>query len=128
MLRQNQTPGCLPCQNGTPNNPQTRWRPKGTGAPPPNRRRQQNPEPTPEPHPEPTPEPTPPLPGTPLASTGNTSGNQSLEIINFPAGYRYLHTSLPFAKSFTLDASAQESEHNTDFDADMLPDQGTSTG
>ena len=47
MLRQNQTPGCLPCQNGTAKNPQTRWRRKGTGAPPPNRRRQQNPEPTP---------------------------------------------------------------------------------
>jgi len=27
-----------------------------------------------------------------------------------------------------LDASAQESEHNTDFDPDMLPDEGTSTG
>jgi len=50
MLRQNQTAGCLPCQNGTPKNPQTRWRRKGTGAPPPNRHRQ------------PTPEATPPLP------------------------------------------------------------------
>ena len=55
MLRQNQTAGCLPCQNGTAKNPQTRWRRKGTGAPPPNRRRQQTPEPTPE--------LTPPLPG-----------------------------------------------------------------
>jgi len=43
MLRQNQTPGCLPCQNGTAKYPQTCWRRKGTGAPPPNRRRQQNP-------------------------------------------------------------------------------------
>ena len=120
MLRHNQTPGCLPCQNGTAKNPQTRWRRKGTGAPPPNRRRQQNPEPTPE--------PTPPLPGTPLASTGNTSGDQHLEIINLPAGYTYSHTSLPCAESFTLDASAQESEHDTDFDPDMLPDEGTSTG
>ena len=75
MLRQNQMPGCLPCQNGTAKNPQTRWRRKGTGAPPPNRRRQQNPE------------PTPPLPGTSLASTGNISGDQCLEIINLPAGY-----------------------------------------
>jgi hypothetical protein len=120
MLRQNQTPGYLPWQNGTTKIPQTRWRRKGTGAPPPNRRRQQNPEPTPE--------PTPPLPRTPHSSTGNTSGDQSLEIINLPAGYMYSHTSLPCAESFTLDASAQESEHKTDFDPDMLPDEVTSTG
>jgi hypothetical protein len=120
ILRQNQMAGCLPCQNGTAKNPQTRWRRKVTGAPPPNRRRQQNPEPTPE--------PTPPLPGTPLASSGNISCDQRLEIINLPAGYTYSHTSLPCAESFTLDASAQESEHDTDFDPDMLPDEGTSTG
>ena len=111
MLRRNQTHGCLPCQNGTAMNPQTRWRCKGTGAPPPNRRRQQNSEPTPEPSPEPTPEPTPPLPGTPLASTGNISGDQRLEIINLPADYMYLHTSLPCAESFTLDASAHKGCH-----------------
>jgi len=70
----------------------------------------------------------PPLSGTPLASTSNTSGDQHLEIINLLAGYTYSHTSLPCAESFTLDASAQESEHNTDFDPDMLPDEGTSTG
>jgi len=34
-LRQNQTSGCLPCENGTAKNPQTRWRRKETGAPPP---------------------------------------------------------------------------------------------
>jgi len=124
MLLQNQTPGCLPHQNGTAKNPQTCWRQKGTGAPPPNRRRQQNPEPTATP----TPEPTSPLPRTPLASSGNTSGDQCLEITNLPAGYTYSHTSLPCAESFTLDASAQESEHDTVFDPDMLPDEETSTG
>jgi len=36
MLRQNQTSGCLPCQNDTAKNLQTRWRRKGIGAPPPN--------------------------------------------------------------------------------------------
>jgi hypothetical protein len=116
MIRQNQTPGCLPCQNSTAKNPQTHWRRKGTGAPLPSRRRQQNPE------------PTPPLPETPLASTGKTSTDQHLEIINFHAGHTYSHTSLPCAESFTLNASAQESEHNTDFDPDMLPDEGISTG
>jgi len=124
MLRQNQTPGCLPCLNGTANSPQTHWRCKATGAPPRNRRRQQNPEPTPEP----TPETMPPLPRTPLATTCNTSGDQRLEIINLPACYTYSHSSLPFAESSTPDASAQESEQDTDFDPDMLPDEGTSTG
>jgi hypothetical protein len=120
MLRQNHTPGCLPCQNGNANNPQTRWRRQGTGAPPPNRRRQQTPEPTPGPN--------PPLSGTPPASTGNTSGAQRLKIIKLPAGYAYSHSSLPCAESLTLDVSAQDSEHDTDFDPDMLPDEGTSTG
>jgi len=35
MLCQNQMSGCLPCQNGTAKNLQTRWTHKGTGAPPP---------------------------------------------------------------------------------------------
>jgi hypothetical protein len=70
----------------------------------------------------------PALPGTPLASTGNISGDQSLEIINLPAGYTSTHTSLQCAECFTFDASAQDSEHDTDCDPDMLPDEGTSTG
>jgi hypothetical protein len=97
MLHQNHMPGCVSSQNGTPQNPQTRWRCKGIGAPPPNRRRQQNPEPTPE--------PTPPLTGTPLASNGNTSGDQPFKIINLPPRYTYSHTSLRCAESFTLNAS-----------------------
>jgi len=36
MLRQNHTAGCLPSHNRTAMNPQTRWRHKGTGVPPPN--------------------------------------------------------------------------------------------
>jgi hypothetical protein len=35
MLRQNQTSGCLPCQNGTAKNLQTCWRCQVTGRPPP---------------------------------------------------------------------------------------------
>jgi len=68
MLHQNPKSGCHPCQNGTPKNPQTRWQRNGTGAPPPDRRR------------EPTPEPTPPLPGTPPTPTGNTSGVQPSQL------------------------------------------------
>jgi hypothetical protein len=128
MIRQNQMPGCLPFQNGSAKNPQTSWRRKGTGLPPPNRYIQQNPEPTPAPTPEPTPEQTPPLPRTPIASTGNISGDQHILIITLPAGYTYFHTSPPCVESFTLNASAQESQHDTDFDPYMLPDEGTSTG
>jgi len=35
MLRENQIDGCVPCQNGTAQNPQTHCTRKGTGAPPP---------------------------------------------------------------------------------------------
>jgi hypothetical protein len=128
MLHQNHTPGCLPWQNGTAKNPQTGWRRNETGSPLPNWRRQQTPELTPEPTPELTPEPRPPLPGTPPTATGNTYSDQPLKIINLPAGYVYLLTFLPGAVSWTPDASAHESEHNTDFDPDMLPDKGTSIG
>jgi hypothetical protein len=45
-----------------------------------------------------------------------------------PASYAYSHTSLPCADSFTFDASAQDSEHDTDIDPDMLTDEETSSG
>jgi len=109
MLCQNQTSGCLPCQNGTAKNPQTRWTRKGTGAPPPAQRRER------------IPEPTPPPPGTPPAPTGNTSGAQTAEIITLPAGYTYSHTALPWAEYFNDD---EDTEHDTDFDPDMLTDEG----
>jgi len=108
MLRQNQTSGCLPCQNGTAKNPQTRWRRKGTGTPPPDRRRER------------TPEPTPPLPGTPPSPTANTSEVQPSQIVNLPARYTYSHRALPFAEFF----DDEETEHDTDFDPDMLTDEG----
>jgi len=108
LLRQNQTSGSLPCQNGTAKTPQTRWRRKGTGTPPPDRRREQ------------TPEPTLPLPGTPPAPTANTSEVQPSQIVNLPTGYTYSHSALPCAESF----DAEETEHDTDFDPDMLTDEG----
>jgi len=64
----------------------------------------------------------------PPAPTGNSSGAQQAQIVNLPAGYAYSHTSLPCAEFLTLDASAQDSHHDTDFDPDMLTDEGTSTG
>jgi hypothetical protein len=109
MLLQNQTSNCLPCQIGTARNPQTCWTRKGTGAPPPARCRVR------------IPEPTPPPPGTPPAPTGNSSGPQPAEIINLPAGYTYSHTALPCAEYFEDD---EDTEHDTDFDPDMLTDEG----
>jgi len=108
MLHQNQTSSCLPCQNGTAKNPQTPWRRKGTGTPPPNQRRER------------TPEPTPPAPGMPPAPTGDTSGAQPYKIVNLPAGYRYSHTVPPFAEFFDDD---EDTQHDTDFDPDMLTDE-----
>jgi len=116
MLRQNHTPGYLPCPNGTAKNQQICWICNGIGALPHNRHRQQ------------TPEPTPPLPRTPPASNNNTSGAQPLDIIKLSAGPAYSDTSLPCDGSFTIDTSAQDSEHDADFDPDMLPDERTSTG
>jgi len=109
MLRHNQTPGCLPCQNGTAKNLQTRWRRKRTGAAPPARRRVR------------TPEPTPLSPGMPPAPTGITSGAKPSEIVNLPAGYTYSLTALPCAEFFEDD---EDTKHDTDFDPAMLTDDG----
>jgi len=112
MLYQNHMAGCLPCLNGTATNLQTHWRRKGTGAPPPDRHR----------------EPTPSLPKMSPVPTGENSGAQHSLIVNLLAGYAYSHTYLPCAEFSTLDASAQDSQHDTDFDPDMLTDERTSTG
>jgi len=66
-----------------------------------------------------TPEPTAPPPGTPPAPSGNTSGAQLSEIVNLPAGYTYSHIALPCAEFFEDD---DDTEHDTDFDPDMLTD------
>jgi len=74
-----------------------------------------------------TPEPTPHPPGkppAPPAPTGKTSGVQPSEIVNLPAGYTYSHTGLPCAESFDDD---EDTQHDTDFDPDMLTDEGKYT-
>jgi hypothetical protein len=62
------------------------------------------------------------LPCTPTTPTSNNSRAQLSEITNLLAGYVYSHTSFSCAEFFTLDVSAQDSQHNTDFDPDMLTD------
>jgi hypothetical protein len=68
-----------------------------------------------------TPELTPPPRGAPPASTCNTSIAQQSEIVNLPHGYAYPHTALRSAKFFKDD---EDTEHDTDFDPDMLTDDG----
>jgi hypothetical protein len=109
MLRQNQTSGCLPCQNGTAKNPQTHWRHKGTGAPPPIRSIER------------TLEWTPTLPGTPLAPTGKTSGSQPSQIVNLAAGYGYFNEVFPCGEFFDDDEDTQD---DIDFQPDMLTGKG----
>jgi len=116
MLREIQTDGCLPCQHGIAQNPQTRWRCKGTGAPPPERLRQ------------PTPEPMPHPPEPPLVPPGNNEGAHLSEIEGVPPGYGYIHTPLPSAQFFTHDAYANDRKRDKDFDPDLLTDEQTSTG
>jgi hypothetical protein len=71
---------------------------------------------------------TPPLPGTPPAPPGNNAGAQRSQIVNMLAGFAYLCTAHSCAESFTLHASAQDSQNDTDFGPDMLTDKGTATG
>ena len=100
MLRQNQTPGCLPCQNGTAQNPQTRWRRKGTAAPPP--------------------EPAAPQPGTPPVPPGDAEGNESYEIEGMPSRCVYMHSPLPNTQFFNHNAFAKESKQDKDSIPDLL--------
>jgi len=73
--RENQMDGCLPCIHCAANNPQTRWRCKGTSATPPR--------------------PGQPRPGTPPAPPDDSESSQCSETEGVPPGYLYIHTPLP---------------------------------
>jgi hypothetical protein len=60
-------------------------------------------------------------PGMPHAPTSNTTGAQLAEIINLPARYTASHIALPCAECFEND---EDTKHDTDFDPDMLTDEG----
>jgi len=98
--------GCLPCQNGTATNPQTRWRHKGTSAPPP--------EPA-----SPTPR-TPPPPGTAPASPGETDGNKSYAIEGMPFRCVYRHSPHPNTQFFNHNAYAKDCKRDKDFFPGLL--------
>jgi len=127
MICRNIMARCLPYQNRTVINSETRWRCKGTGVPQPNQRRP-TPESTLKASPDRTAEPMAPLPGTPPAATSNTSGAKCLASINLPPRYADSHASLPCAQSYSLNASAQIRQDDADFDLDMLTKQGKAAG
>jgi len=116
MLWENQIDGFLLCQNGTAQNPQTRWRCEVTGAAYPERLRQ------------PTSAPTPHPPEMPPVPPGNNEAAHVSEIGGVPPGYVYIHTPLPSAQFFNLDAYAKDRKRDKDFNPDLLTDKGTSTG
>ena len=91
MLQESQTDSCLPGQTDTAQDPQTRWRCKGMGAPPPIRLRQ------------PTPELTEHPSGTPLVSPGAHKGAQASDIEGVPPGYVIIPTPLSSAEHFNQD-------------------------
>jgi hypothetical protein len=49
-------------------------------------------------------------------------------MVNVPVECAYLHTALPRPEPFTLDASDQDSQNDTEFDPPMLTADGTVTG
>jgi hypothetical protein len=75
MVCQNQTDGCLPCQNGTTITPEIRWRRNGKGAP--------------------LPRWAPPRPKSPPVPADD---DERYETAGMPPSYVYIHTSLPNAR------------------------------
>jgi hypothetical protein len=84
MVCENQMDGCLPCQNGTAKNPETHWRCKGKGAPPP-RWSPRRPE-------------SPPVP----------SDAESSETEGMPPAYVYIHTGHPNGRFLARTASVRK--------------------
>jgi hypothetical protein len=58
----------------------------------------------------------------------NNARAQHSQIVNVLARYTYSRILLHSGQSFTLDFYEQDSQHDTDIDLDMLPDEETSTG
>jgi hypothetical protein len=90
-------------------------------------RRQQTPQRFPEMTPGTTSGPKQSLPVRLPVPHDNNTRAQSSQSVKVPSGYASFHNDLPCAKLFTLDASAQDSLNDTDFNQDMRPDEGKNT-
>ena len=108
MVRDNQMDGCLPCQNGTAMNSQTRWRCKGTAAPPPRA--------------------APHQPRTPAVPPGDSDRSQSSETEGVPPRYVYIHSPFHSTQFLNFDLYAKDRKRDNDWIRDFLTDEGTSTG
>jgi hypothetical protein len=100
MVYKNHTAGYLPYQNGTAKNVVTRWRRKGTAAPPL--------------------EPAAPPPGTPPAPPGDPEENERDEIEGMPSRCVYMHSPLPNTQFFNHNPFAKEIKRDEDFIPDLL--------
>jgi len=104
MVGENQMDGCLPCQNGTAKNPQTGWRCKGMGAPPPRW--------------------APPGPGMQSVPSDDS---ESSETDGVRPRYVYIHTPLPSASFFNVNAYAKDCMRDKDFIPNLVTDEGPPT-
>jgi len=106
MVYKHHTAGCLPCPNDTAENLETRWRRKGTAAPPPDL--------------------APRLPGwpspprTPPSPPGDTEGNKIYEIEGMPSRCVYMHSPLPNTQLFNHNAFFKDSKCDKDYIPDLL--------
>jgi len=116
IIHHNHMDSFLPCQNGSAQNPQTLWRCKETGAPQPVRRG------------HPTPDLMPSPPGTPPAPPGPIQVTQRLQPDNLPAANADSCVPLPVTQPVNLDAFAEDSILDEDFDPELLTDERTSCG
>jgi len=122
MIHQNDTDGCLSGQNCTARNPRTRWRRKGPGTPPPVRRRHLTPDSRPSLPRTPSPLRKPPGPSRPIQDT------QQSRTDHLPAANADSCVSLPKTQPVNLDALAEDSILDEDFDPELLTDERTSCG
>jgi hypothetical protein len=100
MVYKSLTARCLPCQNGTAKIPETRWRRKGTAAPPP--------------------DPAAPRPGMAPAPPGDAQGNECYEIEGMQSRCVYMDSPLPNTEFVNHNAFAKESKRDKDFIPDLL--------
>jgi len=77
---------------------------------------------------QPAPELMPSVQWMPLAPTSDNYRVHSFQSDNLLAGFVRSHTSHCCAEFFTPDVYAQNSQHHTDSDPDMVTDEGTSNG